>query len=472
MISPGVIATTRRWAAALIVLLLALVVTEDLRGQTPAVEFQANEAQLEEYQRPLRVAILPFAAEDGEPLRTAPLVESLPLVIRERLSRGPGRLLSAADQQAYTEALSFDPEGTLDPPEFRNLVIEPVSFPGSHLKALFHRSVRAYLEKGDAIDAGLLLALAEQTSADLFISGSVFVREQYVIFELLLISPAEAVFGRGAVIHSQRIGIRSIEALSSIGEYIETDLGKALYNGPAGSISVEWTDDLPSRVYLDGQYRGNRPDFIHIVPEGEHLLEIYRGVDRVFNRQIGVSDGQVTPVSFVPPDETPDWLMISTVPQGLSVFADSSFLGFTPLRVRRPENPEYLQLQGFGVGQWYILIDSQTPDFTRYQIPPDVVDWRGQMERDRRDFYRSLGFTLVSAIVPLVSNGISRNYLASDFSAINAEEFTRLDRTVKITQSVTVTGLLVTLLGLADTVEQLFRYLETAERARGVINAP
>jgi hypothetical protein len=426
-----------------------------------------------ELQRDWSVVILPPAAGDGDALRTAPLVRSLPSVIREALGDIRVRHLSAAELEVFRrslEPLGADAETPL--PAVRTLSISAAERDSDPLTALYHRQLRAYLDNGEAFHAETLARLAARHNADLFIGANIGVQDQYVFIELLIISPADALTGGDGAVYRELFSIRSIEALGGVEAFIAGDLGGALFGGEYGSVRVGWENGESYRVYLDGEYRGGEPMDLPVVGAGDHVLEIYRDTDAVFSRVIRVEAGGDFEVFYDPPQTAGDYLMLSTIPQGLAIYGRSSFLGFTPLKIPRPDTEEYLQLSGEAVGDGYIRIDPDSPVFLRYEIPHGRLDWRAQMTRDRRDFYRSLGFTLVSAIVPLVADGVNRNLSAAPTAGLTAAEANRRILGIKISRILSAGGLWITLISLADTVDQLLVYLQTAETARGVLPAP
>jgi hypothetical protein len=435
---------------------------------------ELNSEVQSELQRKWSAVILPMAAGEGEPLRSAPVVRSLAQIIREHLSHIDSRFLIGEELSVVENRIrDLGYRGEVPIPVNRQLEISIAEGGSGTLIAMFHRQLRQVLAGEGAFDPELVAELSVEFNADLFIAGYISVQDSYLFIELLVVSPAHLSEGGDGLLHRQLFSIRSIEALDRIGPFVSGELGGALYNGPHGSISLGWTpEDDSFRIYLDGEYRGNRPVTLRVVPAGEHLIELYQGTRLRLSRVVSLDAGEDREIRFEPEPPEGDSIMISTIPQGLALYGNSSFLGFTPLVMDAPESDQYLQVSGPGIRPAYLGIGPDSPMFLRIEMPDGSIDWRQRMEQDRRSLYRSLGFTLISAFVPLIAEGVYRNAASVPMGSLSAAESNRLLVKAKISRTVSIGGLWITLLSAADTVERLLIYLDTAETARGVLPTP
>lgn len=460
----------------------------------PAQEQPEPDPELDnELEREWQVAILPLIADDSEVLRTSPLIQTIPTVIKESLSILSERRLEEGEYSGYTESLVGRFSG-LDPsvvPEYRDIEIKIAEIASTVQKQLFFSELREHLQNETPFSSELIARLKEATGADLFIAGHIHVEDQYVFIDLLLISPyvlagvdtaAQGADPQGApqgaaqgvevlrvpVLQHILFSLRTIEVLDEMRRYISRDLGQQIYNVPAGSLEISSSGETV-RVYIDEEYRGTAPLFAAPLKAGPHLLELYSGKELLFADSLLIEENET--VMFTVPRERKiqPQLAFNTVPSGLAVHEGSSFLGYTPLLINRPEDTIYIQVSGEDVRQSYVKIDQNTSDYISTTLPGSELNLKEQLTLDREQFYASLGFTLLSALIPLFMEGINQDIGGTDTTEFTAERIQTLRNELAVARSGTIAGLGITLIGLINTVSELFDYLLTAEMARSVI---
>lgn len=437
-----------------------------------------------ELERDWQVAILPLIADDSEVLRTSPLIQTLPEVIKESLSILSERRLEEGEYSGYTESL-VGRFSELDPsvvPEHRDIEIKIAEITSAVQKQLFFSELREHLQNETPFSSELIARLKEATGADLFIAGHIHVEDQYVFIDLLLISPY--VFARDnteaqvapqvaevlrvPVLQHILFSLRTIEVLDEMRRYISRDLGQQLYNVPAGSLEISSSGETV-RVYIDEEYRGTAPLFAAPLKAGPHLLELYSGTELLFANNLLIEENET--VMFTVPRERKiqPQLAFNTVPSGLAVHEGSSFLGYTPLLINRPEDTIYIQVSGEDVRQSYVKIDQNTSDYISTTLPGSELNLKEQLTLDREQFYLSLGFTLLTALIPLFMEGINQDIGETNTTGFTVERIQTLRNELSIARSGTIAGLGITIIGLINTVSELFDYLLTAEMSRSVI---
>ncbi len=436
-------------------------------GSSGENQDQQAEAYQEEIDRPWRVSVLPFIAGSGAPLRSTPLVESLPSVLAENLRHLGERSLTPEEAEAYSEHLRKifpDMEMPLQLPPQRQLSVEQTELKAGNPAFLFSNELRDYLADGDSFTPATLQALAAETSADVFVSGNVQVEDDYVFIDIIVISAYQN-SGEPLILDREFFSLRSIEALSEITSLIADELGRNLYNAPAGTVDLR-LDNIQgrTRIYLDNEFRGTAPATIYAVSAGEHLLELYDENRRIHSELFQLSDGQFLELEIVDNQEELKKIYLGTVPRGMEVYDNSRFLGVTPFLVPVSDEQSYVQLRGEGFRDSYLLLGEDSPSSLRVRMPADNINWSIQLENSRRSFYNALGFTVISAMVSILIEGAYRNLEASD-KRVSAKRKNDLG----ILKGATTSALWVTAISSAHTLDRLFYYLDTAETARGIL---
>lgn len=224
------------------------------------------------------------------------------------------------------------------------------------------------------------------------------------------------------------------------------------------------------RVYIDGEYRGTAPALLSVLEPGLRRVQIYLADRMVVDRKVQLNGGETAGITLPPPREPQGRLALHTVPAGLQVFDGSSRLGVTPLLLDLEQETRYLQIRGEEIQNSYLLLEPDVGRMLKLRLPPDSVDWKLQMQRDRRQFYGALGMTLISGITSLISQGVNLNLSAADFLSWPAEEQDIHRVKIYSARTVTFTALSIAVLSSVHSIDQLIQYLQTAEQARGVLD--
>ena len=440
---------------------------------------EASAPLKEELAREWSVVVLPFSAEDGEALRTTPLIQSLPNVITETLSFLRQRWLQDGERAGYIEGLvAAFPEEEVDPamvPEQRRFSLRVEDIASSVQKQLYFSSLRDILRNDTPFPPALINRLKQETEADLFIGGNVQVQDQYVFLDLLLISPYVQVptadGKKGMPFLAKKLfSVRSIEAQSELRQYIVLDFGADIYNNPAGSLEIgSPSTEEAVRVYLDGEYRGTAPLLATPLATGLHQVELFSGQDLLLSSEVTITENENMLLTPPSPNILRPQFALNSVPSGALVYEDSRFLGYTPLLVNRPEDTVYLQLSGDGLRESYVKITSEIPDYLSVVVPPKQIDLAAQLAVDRQQFYGSLGFAVVVGIIPLLLNGA-----AIDLATVNTQGFSpakrqQFNNEFSAIRALTTSSLGVMIMSFIGAIGELFTYLATAEASRSVI---
>ncbi|AHC14250.1 hypothetical protein [Salinispira pacifica] len=470
-----------------------------------------------EYSRTWKVAVLPFISDDTDVLRSIPLAKSMPEAVVEALTYVKTRSLSSSELEGYEHALEADftaheqdaPAPVLEQnpaPRRRNLAIESVTdLPTSYYRS-YARGMRAQLRSEGSVHPRLLTEMSARLDADLFIGGHVQIQEGYAFVDIMLISPYIQA-PESPVLASRLFSIKSIEALDSIKQYISREIAGDLYNAPFASLQITLpreNADIPAgengeqpgeegirakengtepiasdtgentpgkryRVYVDDEYRGTAPALLSVLDPGLRRVQVYLGSRMVVDQKIQLDAGETAGLTLPPPGEPAGRLALHTIPRGTQVFDGSSFLGVTPLLLDLERETRYLQLRGEGVQTSYLRLPPDAGAVLRLRLPPDSVDWKLQMQRDRRQFYGALGVTLVSGLTSLIAQGVNLNLSAADFQSWPEQDQSMHRVKIYSSRTLTFTASSIALLSLVYTGDQLIQYLRTAEQARGVL---
>ncbi len=448
-----------------------------------SMEDQAEKEKMiaEELEREWVAVVLPFISDERDILRASPIVQTLPDVIEESLKFLRLRYLEDGEHSGYRmyldELFGVGEIAAENVPQKRRLRVEKKDIASSIRKQLYFSELRSYLQRDEAFSPELISRLQEETGADIFIAGNVRVEDQYVFVEFLLISPyvrAAGAAGREGVLPLtyDLFSLRSIEALNEVRRLTAQNMGQNIYNAPAGSLLVssrEGAADEDVRVYIDGEYRGTAPLFAAPLAVGAHTMSLYTGRELFLSTEVDILENTTLNFDIPPRDATSSPFAFNTFPSGSKVYEGSTFLGYTPLLLERPEERGYLQLTGENIRQSYVKIDPDTADHLSVVLPEKGIDLQSRLVLDREQFYFGLGFTIVAAVVPLLMNGMSEDIIGSDISGLNNTQLQELNSNFAIIRSLTLVGWGVVIISLVNTLEELFDYLASAEASRSII---
>ncbi len=167
----------------------------------------------------------------------------------------------------------------------------------------------------------------------------------------------------------------------------------------------------------DSFYNLNKgPDFLTDSPvstldPGTYHLTVHRDGYYPEEHDIVLKDGEKLTVSYSLKKKKTGFMSISTFPDGADVYSGSMWIGKSPVILKDPVLPDYLSLKKEGYNEIHLIMDehARSRNF-RFFLTPDSINRERMVETQRKKFYNSFAFFIISLSVPVISYGFSSDY--------------------------------------------------------------
>ena len=263
--------------------------------------------------------------------------------------------------------------------------------------------------------------IAARENLDLLIRGTIEEIEGYLIVDLFAFHrflATEVLIG-GAVARPEELGL---EAEAVAGEVAHAVLGRQF-----ATLVVE-TGDPRAAVSVNGALRGFGRVTAPYLRPGSQMVRVERdgsAVTRVFELEPG---GRVVErVELSAPAARR--IRLQSSPPGANVYADSVWIGRTPMEYEFATRPTVVRLRRDGYLESRFVIDDAAPQVITRVMLPDTVDWTEELHVKRDAFYRSLTWFVLSLPVTVLLNG-GYDSVQGGYLTIQARANALLDRRV------------------------------------------
>ena len=245
-------------------------------------------------------------------------------------------------------------------------------------------------------------------------------------------------------------------------------LSKVLWGRDWASLAVD-TSPPGGEVYVSGTYAGRAPVRLDYLVPGTVEVRVQAEGYRTEVLRLDLEPFAEVRELVVLEERTPDPLQVTSTPSGAAVYDGSSWLGITPLSVRRPEEPSrvVLRLEGYPEQVVYLGPDSH-PEITVSFALDDPAP--AELQARRRDaFYTAFGIFALSVPLPLffwgaTNDAYSAFLLAATSATYDPAEVDRLSGQVETYYNTYLATLGVSGALLVNMVIHLIRYVGAADR--------
>ena len=370
----------------------------------------------------------------------------------------PGATTEADNDVAAARRLLEQLE-RLDPALVPSELTRPLVFWAGHAEGRL-------LTQGEAPDRRDGLAeLARAEDLDLIVWGEVEEIEGYLAIDL---SAYHRFLGTseplgGTIARPEDVGLEA--------GFVAEEVAPALLGRPFATLHVAAVPpDAPATdaaVFVNGGLRGYdevrvrflRPGIqtIRVVAEGyepaETTVELAPGESRVERVALDRALARV--------------VRIQSSPAGADVYADSVWVGRTPLERSFPPEPTVVRLRRDGYLESRFVVDRGSPEVVSRALLPDSIDWSRELVTARDDFYRSLTWFVLSVPVTVFLNGgfesVRGAFPTAGTGGYTEAEVNRLARLGNILYWSSVGSALVNAGLFVNLVISVFDYVEVGE---------
>ncbi|MDR1179032.1 MAG: PEGA domain-containing protein [Spirochaetales bacterium] len=261
----------------------------------------------------------------------------------------------------------------------------------------------------------------------------------------------------------------SVDQLDLLADRVFSRLASSLTGRPWATLDITTSPSF-AYIYVDGELQGIGNTRLAYVKPGRYHLSFYSDGFEVLEQDIVLENesAQAIRCELMPVFLEP--VLLQTFPSGADVYFGALKKGVTPLLLPLGATPDILSISLDGYKSR--VLPSTSEDLTTvHLLPRDVFSWEDRIQAKRSDFYRSLGFTILTVPVMIFFYGAYQNeafgsmqYMGRsgyDYDrALDMQKNTNLLRYAYL-GSVFLFGSLV-----VNTIQNLLDYINTSEESQ------
>ena len=294
-----------------------------------------------------------------------------------------------------------------------------------------------------------------QQGLDLLIGGSVEEVQGYLLLDVWAFDPLA-----GANVFTARNAASRDELYASV-----PGLGREIARTVLGRdwALVAFAPDPPeTSLYVDGKLAAAGATPVLYLAPGPHDIRLSAPGYTDLTRSIDFAAGQETRITDSLSKTVGGTVFITSDPPGASLYVDSYWRGKTPMAVDRPpvRSRVILSLKGYYDAP-FSLEPSSPPEIT-LSLQKDVGSRDLARTRAREDFYTSLGYFALSLPIPVLSYGLSIDFLLKAIDLTTGPAAQQAQVTGYALQGVYYVGLAVSAALFTWMVTRIVHYVSTA----------
>ena len=302
---------------------------------------------------------------------------------------------------------------------------------------------------------------------DFLITGSITQIEDYYLLE---VSGYHSLEEEPSIVYSEFGSIDEIEIMAAEA----ADELRSIVLGRGWSILLVETNSPEALIYMDGQLIGVGSAEVKTVQPGKVLLEAIGEDNSYWSREADLTGLQHNEFMGILSETEKDFTTLDTLPHEADVYIGARWVGKTPLKLPRyRERNIWVTIRNEGYYSKAFEVTSKSPETLFYELEEEALTRIELFDLRKKEFYRALGWFSLSVAIPVVTQGMSENYLMQEkeYSSIYQitfeEEYNDLTREAYDKYFVTK-GIFYGSLGLsggllANVFVKLARYIKAAE---------
>lgn len=309
-------------------------------------------------------------------------------------------------------------------------------------------------------DAESVRALAGEEDLDLVLYGIVEEVEGYQAIDIVAwhrFTGESAIVG-GTVARPEEVGLDAAA--------VAAELAVPLLGRPFAMLEVV-TPVPDAAIIVDGRLAGYGTAMLPYLEPGEHVIRVVAERYPTLERIVSLVADEVRVERLEPEGATDRIVRIQSSPAGADVYAESVWVGRTPLDYRFPPGPTMVRLRRDGHLESRFVVDERSPQVVSRALLPDSIDWSLEIVEERDDFYQALTWFVVSIPVTILFRGGYQSVLAAfppqGSDELTDQEILRLARLGNIFYWSSVGGLLVNGGLFVNLLFSIFDYVEVGE---------
>ncbi|MFW6293575.1 MAG: PEGA domain-containing protein, partial [Spirochaetota bacterium] len=302
--------------------------------------------------------------------------------------------------------------------------------------------------------------LAEEEDLDLVLWGEVEEIEGYLAIDVIAFhrfletnTPAG-----GTIARPEEVGLDA--------RPVARETAGILLGRPYASLEVVASVD-DAAVFVDGQLLGYGRVSAPFLEPGEHGVRVVADGYVPVERAVTLETGERVVETVDLETGVERVVRIQSSPAGADVYADSVWVGRTPLEHRFPPEPTIVRLRREGHLESRFVVDTASPPVINRALLSDSIDWSEELVSERDDFYQALTWFVVSVPVTLLLRGgyqsVRGAFPPLGSELLDDEELLRLARRGNILYWSSIGGFLVNGGLFVNLLISIFDYVEVGE---------
>jgi len=162
-----------------------------------------------------------------------------------------------------------------------------------------------------------------------------------------------------------------------------------------------------TEIRVNGETLGFGSVLWDMAPEGVHQVQFLRGSRIQSTKELIINLDEPAHLIVSIPPEPVRFVPLETNPPGAEVSFNGVGIGQTPLLVPINSGPGILEIRNPGFYTRTLVVDQEFREQGgNITLLDGRIDWDSRLIQTRDRFYSALGFTVLTAIVPLMLNGL------------------------------------------------------------------
>ncbi len=265
--------------------------------------------------------------------------------------------------------------------------------------------VKSGLQTDQLLDAPVFspLRLARQEEVNLLIWGRLEEIQGYLYLEVRAVDSTmeREVFSYHDAVHK--------EDLSNALEGLYEGLARVIWGRDWASLHIK-PQPAESLVYLDGKYIGSGEVTEKFLLAGKKEIRIASPGFRTEVRTIELEPYITFELEMALTKAETETVLLESDPPGAMVYKGANWLGYTPLRVEKPQSPVRLLLRLDGFENVSVYLDAASTGDLYFSLAREGLD-REEIQKKKRDkFYASFGLWAITLPLPIFFYGFASDY--------------------------------------------------------------
>lgn len=262
--------------------------------------------------------------------------------------------------------------------------------------------------------------------------------------------------------------IRLAEEIGLDARPVADELAEALLGRPWSTLRVR-SEHSNVAIRVEGELAGLGDVTLRYLLPGTYEIRATRSGFAPESRAVTLVSGETTDVDIALDERVVREVMLRSSPSNANVYVDSIWVGTTPLSYEFPLGSSVVQLRRDGFLESRFVVDGQSPPSISRALLSAQIDWTDELREQRDEFYRALGFFVVSVPVTMLLWGGYQNVLGTraspDLPSLPPEEDLRLVQLGNTLYWSALGGLAVNVGLFVNVLFALFDYVAVGEGA-------